>query len=253
MTVANIITVSRIFITIPAVWLLQEQSLYSLLLALILLNFLELTDAADGMIARARGEVTEIGKLLDPLFDSLCRFTVFAMLLTMGIMPLWMLLVLFYRDVCIAYYRSFAAQRNVTMAARFSGKAKAVIQGVGALLITLVLFAEQMTLELSAGAGLSMTNQTFYGVMIGSWLFLVGFMLAFRLRGYIIWVILAVGGGSSLVAIALWESQFAMTSALAGSVNWWLCLTVSLGTGWSLVDYTGGFFQIVRSTSEDAA
>ena len=139
------------------------------------------------------------------------------------------------------------------MAARFSGKAKAVIQGVGALLITLVLFAEQMTLELSAGAGLSMTNQTFYGVMIGSWLFLVGFMLAFRLRGYIIWVILAVGGGSSLVAIALWESQFAMTSALAGSVNWWLCLTVSLGTGWSLVDYTGGFFQIVRSTSEDAA
>ena len=253
MTVANIITVSRIFITIPAVWLLQEQSLFSLLLALILLNYLELTDAADGMIARSRGEVTDIGKLLDPLFDSLCRFTVFAMLLTMGIMPLWMLLVLFYRDVCIAYYRSFAAQRNVTMAARFSGKAKAVIQGVGALLITLVLFSEQLTLELNAGAGLSVSDQSFYGVMVGGWLLLVGFLVAFRLRGYIIWVILAVGGGSSLVAIALWETQFAMSADLASSLSWWLCLIVSAGTGWSLVDYTGGFFQIVRSTSDDAA
>ena len=171
----------------------------------------------------------------------------------MDIMPLWMLLVLFYRDVCIAYYRSFAAQRNVTMAARLSGKAKAVIQGVGALVVTLVLFGEQITQELAQSTALSVSDSLFYGVFAGGWLLLVGFMLVFRLSGYIIWVVAAVGGGASLVAIALWEYQPAISAEFAQSFNWWLCFLVMLGTAWSLVDYTKSFLGIVRSTSQDAA
>ena len=45
-----------------------------------------------------------------------------------GFMPLWMLLVLFYRDILVAYMRSMAAARGVVIAARTSGKIKAIIQ-----------------------------------------------------------------------------------------------------------------------------
>ena len=139
-TVPNLISISRMVLVIPAVFMLLRGDALGLLVTVVLLNYLELTDATDGYIARKWNQVSDIGKLLDPMFDALTRFTVFATLMAMDVLPLWMLLVFFYRDVSVSYYRAFAAQRNVTMAARVSGKVKAVVQGVGVLLVCVVLF-----------------------------------------------------------------------------------------------------------------
>ncbi len=239
--IPNAISVSRILLAIPTVVLLLREEPLALFVAIILLNYLELTDATDGYIARKYGQVTDIGKLLDPMFDSLCRFTVFATLLVMDILPLWMLLIFFYRDVSVSYYRAFAAQRNVTMSARVSGKVKAVVQGVGVLLVCIVLFSGHLQ-----GPERPFSDAMFYGLLGGSTGLLVVFLLAFRIWGGVVATISAVGGGSALLMALLWHTGFQVPHA--DTVVWWLLFTVTAVTAWSYVDYTMGFFEVLKKS-----
>ncbi len=99
------------------------------LLGLMLLS--ELSDLLDGFFARRRNQVTELGKLIDPMADSIFRLTVF-LSFTQGVVQLPLLLVclFFYRDSMISTLRTVCALRGVTLAARMSGKIKAVIQAI---------------------------------------------------------------------------------------------------------------------------
>ena len=242
-TIPNVISVSRILLAIPTVVLLLRDEPLALFVAIILLNYLELTDASDGYIARKYGQVTDIGKLLDPMFDSLCRFTVFATLLVMEVLPLWMLLIFFYRDVSVSYYRAFAAQRSVTMSARVSGKVKAVVQGVGVLLVCVVMFSG----HLQGAEERPFSDALFYGLLGGSIGLLVIFLAAFRIWGGVVGTISAVGGGSALLMILLWHTGFQVPHA--DTVVWWLLFTVTAVTAWSYVDYTMGFFEVLKKSS----
>lgn len=91
---------------------------------------IEISDLLDGTIARARKEVTDFGKVFDPIADSVSRQTVFISFMVSGIIPLWMYLVFFYRDAFMQLLRIICASNGVVLAARKSGKAKAVLQGI---------------------------------------------------------------------------------------------------------------------------
>jgi CDP-diacylglycerol--glycerol-3-phosphate 3-phosphatidyltransferase len=109
-----------------------------ILLGLVLLA--ELTDIFDGMAAHRKNQVTELGKILDPMADSIFRISVF-FAFTQGIvaLPLWLVLLFFYRDSIISMLRTLCALRGFTLAARFSGKVKAVIQGIATLAILVLM------------------------------------------------------------------------------------------------------------------
>ncbi|MHC4169492.1 MAG: CDP-alcohol phosphatidyltransferase family protein [Planctomycetota bacterium] len=102
---------------------------------LCLLAAMELTDVLDGSIARRFGVVTEWGAALDPYMDSFSRLIVYWTLacvgLTMPLVPLVMAL----RDVTVAYCRIFLARGGHTVAANWSGKVKAIVQGATAMII----------------------------------------------------------------------------------------------------------------------
>ena len=110
---------------------------------LILFGLCMLTDLLDGYVARRWGKVSSVGKLIDPLADSVSRFSVFLAFtteLTVRGQPWPVLLValVFYRDAIVAYTRTFAASTGVVLAARFSGKFKAVVQGGGIIIFLVV-------------------------------------------------------------------------------------------------------------------
>lgn len=131
------IVLSPIFLLIYIYHVQLGISLLTLPFILIgLVVLAELTDLFDGMAARLRNQVTELGKLLDPMADSIFRLSVF-LALTQGFvkLPLWLVLFFFYRDSIISLLRTVCALRGFTLAARFSGKVKAVVQGVAALAI----------------------------------------------------------------------------------------------------------------------
>lgn len=102
--------------------------------------FFELSDLFDGMIARNFGQVTPLGQLLDPMADSLTRTSIF-LVFTQGpvSLPIILPILLIYRDVLVGYLRSLVALNGKALAARRSGKVKAVLQGLTILVILVLI------------------------------------------------------------------------------------------------------------------
>lgn len=100
----------------------------------------ELSDFFDGFLARKFNLVTELGKVLDPMADSITRLTIL-LTLTQGFidLPLLLVFVFVYRDAMISTLRTLCARKGVTLAARTSGKIKAVLQGISIFMIILLM------------------------------------------------------------------------------------------------------------------
>ena len=60
-----------------------------------------LTDVLDGYFARKRNEVSELGKIVDPLADKISIITISLIMVLTGIIPLWFFLVIMSRDILI--------------------------------------------------------------------------------------------------------------------------------------------------------
>jgi CDP-diacylglycerol--glycerol-3-phosphate 3-phosphatidyltransferase len=106
--------------------------------ALSLALFFEATDLADGYLARRMKQTSQLGKVLDPLADSVSRFTIFLGFLVLDYASVWAIACIFWRDSIVSTVRILAASQGVIVSARISGKVKAIVQGA---VIGLVLFA----------------------------------------------------------------------------------------------------------------
>lgn len=91
-----------------------------------LFAIIELTDLFDGRAARSKGTVSAFGKLFDPFADVFARITYFVCFAFSGIMPLWIFLIIVYREFCQLFLRQLLAERGIAMGARKGGKIKAV-------------------------------------------------------------------------------------------------------------------------------
>lgn len=98
-----------------------------ILLALVTLS--ELSDFFDGFLARKFHVVTDLGKVLDPMCDSVTKSII---LLTFTLppvnLPVALIFIFVIRDGIIGVLRAICALKGVALAARPSGKAKAIIQ-----------------------------------------------------------------------------------------------------------------------------
>jgi CDP-diacylglycerol--glycerol-3-phosphate 3-phosphatidyltransferase len=97
------------------------------------------TDLLDGWLARRGQQVTQVGKLLDPLADKMLVATSLIMLVAVGrieIWASWMVVVIVGRELAVTGLRGIASAGGRVMAATWHGKAKAVSQNlaIGALL-----------------------------------------------------------------------------------------------------------------------
>lgn len=97
-TIPNILTSSRIFIT-PAIgyFIWHEMQVY----ALSCFAFAALTDLADGYIARHTNQCSKIGAILDPVADKLLLTTCFVSLYHIDLMPIWLIGSFVFRDVAL--------------------------------------------------------------------------------------------------------------------------------------------------------
>jgi CDP-diacylglycerol--glycerol-3-phosphate 3-phosphatidyltransferase len=95
------------------------------------------TDWLDGFIARRRGQVTTLGKLLDPIADKLLTVSAFIALVELKLAPAWMVVVIVGREFVVSGMRSIAASRGVIIAASPWGKGKTISQVVAIALLIL--------------------------------------------------------------------------------------------------------------------
>ncbi len=179
-TTPNAITASRIVMAPLTLWAHQAATaggeIRPGLLGLCLLGLVaaEVTDVMDGIVARRTGEVSAIGKLLDPLSDSIFRMFVFLGFLASGWMPLWMMAIFFARDILVAYLRVFSGLQNIVLAARISGKVKAIGQATCQIaLVILFIFDHWELSDRFLGFALPMPQIAFWlcltAVLITVW------------------------------------------------------------------------------------
>ena len=137
----NFITVSRIALCPILFWLAMSTDTNARFGAFALFTLAGLSDILDGYLARRDGLVTDLGKLLDPIADKLLlAVTLIPVYLIshrggpldevpwIGPLPLWVLFVIFGRELFITVFRAYAARKGVVIAAGWSGKRKAMVQ-----------------------------------------------------------------------------------------------------------------------------
>jgi CDP-diacylglycerol--glycerol-3-phosphate 3-phosphatidyltransferase len=153
MNIAHFLTVLRIFISplFPVLYLGREWLHIPLMvlpyILLVLLAISELSDVFDGIFARKHNQVTDLGKVLDPMADSITHISLF-LAMTQGFvqLPMLVVLVFFYRDFIISTLRTLCALRGVALAARVSGKIKTISQACVAFLIIFLMIPYTMGL-----------------------------------------------------------------------------------------------------------
>lgn len=150
-TVANSLTFFRIFISPIFLLVYLQYETFGITpkmlpyILLLLLGVSELSDAFDGLLARKYNQVTDLGKILDPMADSISRISVFLTFTQPPVnVPLVVVFIFLYRDSVISTLRTICALRGFALAARPSGKMKAVIQAICSFVIVLLLIPHSL-------------------------------------------------------------------------------------------------------------
>ena len=119
----------------------------SLLVAIPLLCFAEFTDFLDGHYARKHNEVSDFGKIFDPFADVILHMTTFASLMFStgslgGYTPVFVFILIMYREMGQTFLRMVAAKKGIAIAARKGGKIKTVsyvVSGFYALFLEILV------------------------------------------------------------------------------------------------------------------
>ncbi|KPK32054.1 MAG: hypothetical protein AMS24_05035 [Chlamydiae bacterium SM23_39] len=169
MNIAHYLTFLRILLIpfFPLLYLYPHifginNYLASYILLLILL-ICETSDIVDGILARKKNLVTDMGKIIDPMADTITHISVF-FTFTQGIVkiPLILVFVLLYRELIISSLRTLCALKGFALAARKSGKIKTIMNGfVCILIVILIILHHEKILSLS-----NLKKISFYSILI---------------------------------------------------------------------------------------
>jgi cardiolipin synthase len=121
--IPNLISMLRILLTLPIVWLLFEQQFSH---ALILFAVAGFSDGLDGFLAKHYGWQSHLGGLLDPLADKALLMSSFLVLGGLGLIPVWLVVLVIFRDLTIvggALYYNFSVEEldaNPSLISKFN-------------------------------------------------------------------------------------------------------------------------------------
>lgn len=130
MTTANKLTLFRVLlIPLFIFFMLSSNSMpHNFLWSLVIFVSASVTDMLDGMIARKYNQITDIGKLLDPLADKMLIISAFICLVYLNVINVVAVIIVIMREFLITAFRAFAKEKQVIIAAGMLGKIKTVSQ-----------------------------------------------------------------------------------------------------------------------------
>ena len=134
----NALTVLRlVLVPVFVVLGLQSASWTALWAAFVVFAVAAITDRFDGKLARSWGQITDFGRIADPIADKALTLCGFALLSYQGYLPWWVMILIAVRELGITAMRAFFLRRGVVVSANQAGKLKTFMQMValGALLI----------------------------------------------------------------------------------------------------------------------
>jgi len=120
LTISNFLSFIRIFLVIPIFYYLVQDNR---LLALIYILIAVITDILDGYFARKLNQITDLGKVLDPLADKFCTIGgLIALSLYQGF-PWWITAIIIFKDILIMLGSLFLiSRRHMVISSNVPGK-----------------------------------------------------------------------------------------------------------------------------------
>ncbi|MCH2210874.1 MAG: CDP-diacylglycerol--glycerol-3-phosphate 3-phosphatidyltransferase [Fuerstiella sp.] len=142
----NLVTLSRLVLAAVLFALIDSGRWW--IASSILFVFAASTDALDGWLARRSGQITTLGRILDPFVDKIIVGGTFLFLLSpggersSGVTP-WMVITVIGREMFVSSLRGFLEQSGHDFSASFIGKTKMVLQCV-AVTVALISLAPEL-------------------------------------------------------------------------------------------------------------
>src|SRR5512143_2226729 len=146
--IPNLLSMSRILSVPVFIILMLEPSPVRALIAGIVFGLASATDWLDGYLARKWGQVTKVGKLLDPIADKILIMSALVILVEIrsDVVHAWIAILIIGREFAVTGLRAIAASEGVIIPAEATGKYKvgAQITAVLSLLLDYYLTKEWM-------------------------------------------------------------------------------------------------------------
>ncbi len=137
LNIPNLITLIRILLIPVFVILFITPTPDRSLSAAVIFVVAAVTDFLDGYIARRTGQVTKLGKLLDPIADKLLVLSALIVLVTLDRVSALVAILVIAREVAVTGIRAIAAGEGMIIAAETTGKYKMALQVVAITLLIL--------------------------------------------------------------------------------------------------------------------
>ncbi len=138
MNTPNKLTLLRVLLVpVFMVFGLYQNLPYAQLISVILFVLAFATDWLDGYLARKNNQVTNFGKIMDPLADKLLVTAALVCLNVSGVISAWVTVLILAREFIVSGIRISAASEGNVIAASIWGKAKTMWQFIA---LTLALY-----------------------------------------------------------------------------------------------------------------
>ena len=135
LTISNLLSISRAILAIPFALVMLSESPSSRMWGAAIMLLAALTDKYDGVLARKYNQITEWGRILDPLADKIAVGSVVLVLLSLHVLPPWFVVAVLGRDIVIFIGGMYVkAKRGVVLPSNETGK-----WAVGIISLTLFL------------------------------------------------------------------------------------------------------------------
>ena len=150
-TVSNVVSLLRVVLVVPTVYYILAGAEYHWHV-FVYVTLMVVSDVIDGALARALQEITEWGKIIDPIADKIAIDAISVVLWYERGLPLWVVLAVVGRDVLIVMGGVLLTSRvRVVPSSNVWGKATTCV--MAALLLTFAVEFDPLKAALLVAAG----------------------------------------------------------------------------------------------------
>lgn len=185
-TISNFFSVLRVVFIIPIIFFLYQNNPFSNVMAIVFSLLACVTDYLDGFFARRLNQVSDLGKILDPLADKLAIDLICFVLVMLRGFPVWLFAIILGRDLFIVLGGLFIiGRRKIILQSNLIGKLT-----VNFLAVTVILYMANLDFLKPWFIGLSLA-----GIILSGTSYLVTFIKKMRSKE-----LQSVSDSSNLVA-----------------------------------------------------
>lgn len=133
--ISNQISILRIILVIPVIYFLINQNHNNTNIIAALLIAMYISDLLDGYLARRLNQVSELGKIIDPLADKIAVVSIAIILFFQGRLETWFFIVVVARDVLILVFGLYLKSKSkIVLMSNYPGKLAVFSIGIIVLL-----------------------------------------------------------------------------------------------------------------------